>query len=170
MNKLITVLSMAIALIAATAASAPCGDVVGEISDFLGQPVSGTQISLLNSSGITVGSTVTGSNGAYAFRGLHPGAYTINSNGKSVVTYVGRDGMKVNWGVRPGAEPVVVAEPGANGVRVHSSATSTITDSPMEATAAEAKPERRCRDRDEDEGGDARRGHKEARRGGDGGQ
>jgi hypothetical protein len=97
----------ATALIAAAAASAPCGDVVGEISDFLGQPVSGTQISVLNSSGSTVGSTVTGSNGAYAFRGLHPGAYTINSNGKSVVTYVGKDGMKVNWGVRPGAEPVV---------------------------------------------------------------
>jgi hypothetical protein len=68
-----------------------------------------------------------------------------------VVTYVGKDGMKVNWGVRPGAEPVVVAEPGATGVRVHSSATTTVTDSPMEATAAEAKPERRCRDRDDDE-------------------
>ena len=161
MNKLITVLSMAIALIAAAAASAPCGDVVGEISDFLGQPVSGSQISVLNSSGATVGRTVTGSDGAYAFRGLHPGAYTINSSGKSVVTYVGKDGMKVNWGVRPGAEPVVVAEPGATGVRVHSSATTSITDSPMEATAAEAKPERRCRDRDDDEDSEARRHDKD---------
>ena len=161
MKKLITVLSMATALIAAAAASAPCGDVVGKISDFLGQPVSGSQISVLNSSGSTVGSTVTGSNGAYAFRGLHPGAYTINSNGKSVVTYVGNDGMKVNWGVRPGAEPVVVAEPGATGVRVHSSATTTVTDSPMEATAAEAKPERRCRDRDDDEDSEAHRHDKD---------
>jgi hypothetical protein len=149
MKKLIAVLSMATALIAAAAASAPCGDVVGEISDALGQPISGTQISVASSSGATVGRTVTGNDGAYAFRGLQPGAYTINSNGKSVVTYVGNDGMKVNWGVRPGAEPVVVAEPGATGVPVHSSATTTITDSPMQATAAKAKPDsHRCRDRD----------------------
>jgi hypothetical protein len=120
-------------------------------------------ISVVSSSGATVGRTVTGSDGVYAFRGLHSGAYTINANGKSVVTYVGNDGMKVNWGVRPGAEPVVVAEPGATGVRVHSSAATTIndssiTDSPMQATAAEAKPERRrCRDRDDDEDRDARR-------------
>jgi hypothetical protein len=95
-----------------------------------------------SSSGATVGRTVTGSDGAYAFRGLQPGAYTINSNGKSVVTYVGNDGMKVNWGVWPGAEPVVVAEPGATGVPVHSSATTTttITDSPMQATAAGPSP------------------------------
>jgi hypothetical protein len=156
MKKLIAVLSMATALITTAAASAPCGDVVGQISDALGQPISDRQISVLNSSGSTVGRTVTGSDGAYAFRGLHPGAYTINSSGKSVVTYVGNDGMKVNWGVRPGAEPVVVAKPGATGVRVHSSATTSITDSPMEATAAEAKPERRCRDHD-DEDSEARR-------------
>jgi hypothetical protein len=43
MKKLIAVLSTATALIAAAAASAPCGDVVGEISDALGQPVPGTQ-------------------------------------------------------------------------------------------------------------------------------
>jgi hypothetical protein len=92
MKKLIAVLSMATALIAAAAASAPCGDVVGEISDFLGQPVSGTQISVLNSSGATVGRAVIGSDGAYTFHGLHPGAYTIDSNGKSVVTYVGNNG------------------------------------------------------------------------------
>jgi Carboxypeptidase regulatory-like domain len=157
MKKLIAVLSMATALIATAAASAPCGDVVGEILDSLGQPISGTQISVASSSGATVGRTVTGSDGAYAFRGLQPGAYTINSNGKSVVTYVGNDGMKVNWGVRPGAEPVVVAEPGATGVPVHSSATTTttITDSPMQATAAQAKPDsHRCRGDDDDKNGE----------------
>jgi Carboxypeptidase regulatory-like domain len=153
MKKLIAVLSMATALIATAAASAPCSDVVGEILDSLGQPISGTQISVLNSSGATVGRAVTGSDGAYAFRGLHPGAYTINSSGKSVVTYVGNDGMKVNWGVRRGAEPVVVAEPGATGLPVHSSATTTITDSPMQATAADAKPDsHRCRGGDDNNG------------------
>jgi len=96
----------------------------------------------------------------YAFRSLHPGVYTINSNGKSVVTYVGNDGMKVNWGVSPGAEPVVVAEPGATGVRVHSSATANITDSPMQATAAEDKPNKhRCRDKDKDHDNDRDKDH-----------
>jgi hypothetical protein len=109
-----------------------------------------------SSSGATVGRTVTGSDGAYAFRGLQPGAYTINSNGKSVVTYVGNDGMKVNWGVWPGAEPVVVAEPGATGVPVHSSATTTttITRFADASDGCRAQPDsHRCRGDDDNKNG-----------------
>jgi hypothetical protein len=89
-------------------------DLVGHVANETGQPAPGVQVSLRDSSGAAAGSVITDAEGSYRIRGLKPGPYTLMLKGQSVMSYVPREGLTVNWGLSPTAQPLAIAKVGAS--------------------------------------------------------
>lgn len=99
------------ALAAATSASS--ADIVGRVTNDAGEPAAEVQVSALNSSGASAGSATSDSEGAYEIRDLKPGTYTLVLKGQSVVSYLPKEGLTVNWGLSPNGPPLAVGKVGA---------------------------------------------------------
>jgi len=113
------------AIIAATKASS--ADLVGQVANETGRPAAGVQVSVLDSSGASAGSVVSNAEGSYEIRALKPGPYTIVLKGQSVMSYVPKEGLTVNWGLSHTAPPLAIAKVGA---------------SPMPAKASKSEPDK----------------------------
>jgi hypothetical protein len=104
------------AIIVAPAASS--ADLVGHIASDTGQPAAGVPISVLDSSGASAGSVVSDAEGSYEIHGLKPGPYMITllaaKGPQSVMSYVPKEGLTVNWGLSNTAPPLAIAKAGAS--------------------------------------------------------
>jgi Carboxypeptidase regulatory-like domain len=102
------------AIMRATAASS--ADLVGHVASDGGGPVAGVEISIADSSGAAAGSVVSDADGSYEIRGLKPGIYKLGLKGQSVMSYVPKEGLTVNWGLSKTAPPLAIAKLGASAV------------------------------------------------------
>lgn len=109
--KVRTVASASAALVLALALSAFGADIVGTVGDPSGTPISGVAVSAGTQDGMQVGSATSDSFGRYTIRGIQPGTYTLSVRGRSAVSYVGQDGLTVDWGVAPNAPAIATARP-----------------------------------------------------------
>jgi hypothetical protein len=105
------VLAISIAALFALGSQAPAAEIIGQVVDATGRPVSGVQIQVEDASGRSVGQAVSDSTGEYGLGGLGEGTYSLSANGQSAVTYVGHGGVTVNWGVS-GNSWLATARPG----------------------------------------------------------
>ncbi len=110
---------------------ASCAELVGRMLNNRGQPVSGVTVFVENSANLEAGKAVSDANGAYAISNLKPGIYKLGAMGQWVMSYIGDQGLTVNWGFTQHAPPVAVA---TLGTAVDNSATS--------ASAAKISPVR----------------------------
>lgn len=91
-------------------APASCADLVGRVMNSSGEPVSGVIVSVVNSAGVDAGKAVSDANGGYVISNLASGVYTLNSSGgEPVMSYIGDQGLTVNWGLAPHSPPVAIA-------------------------------------------------------------
>ena len=97
-----------------TATTAAGADLVGNIANDSGQPAAGVQVSVLDSSRAAAGSAVSDAEGSYEIRGLKPGPYTMVVKGQSVMSYVPKEGLTVNWGLSETAPPLAIAKLGVS--------------------------------------------------------
>lgn len=111
---------LALVMIAGLSATALAADVRGVVSNSQGRSVSGLQVVAKNASGQVVGQTTTGAGGVYNISGLQPGNYdftlepgTSGLQGQTVASYLGADGLCLNWGASTTAPAVATAQPGA---------------------------------------------------------
>jgi hypothetical protein len=95
------------------AAAASSADIAGHVANDTGQPAAGVQVSVRDASGVAAGSVVSDAEGSYQIRGLKPGPYTLELKGQSVMSYVPREGLTVNWALSPTAQPLATAKVGA---------------------------------------------------------
>jgi hypothetical protein len=94
-------------------ASAWCADLVGRVLNSHGEPVSGVTVSVVNAADVEAGKGVSNANGGYAISNLKPGAYKLNIvPGQWLMSYIGENGLTVNWGLAPHSPPVAVATQG----------------------------------------------------------
>ncbi|HWX27085.1 MAG TPA: carboxypeptidase-like regulatory domain-containing protein [Steroidobacteraceae bacterium] len=100
------------AIIPATAVLS--ADLVGRVANETGQPVAGVQVSAVDSTGASAGSVVSDAEGSYEIQGLKPGAYRLMLKGQTVVSYVPKEGLTVNWGLSKTAPPLAIAKLGAS--------------------------------------------------------
>jgi hypothetical protein len=107
---------------------AEAAQIVGRVLDAQGQPISGITVRLENARGDRIASTVSAPDGAYGLFGLSEGTYTLDVQGQSAVTYVGREGVTVNWGLKNGAA-LAVAEPGSASAAAGNAHAEAFTDS-----------------------------------------
>jgi hypothetical protein len=112
--------SLAIALVAGISVAARAASVGGAVANAQGQSVSGIQIVAKDAQGHVVGQGSTGSTGIYDIQGLQPGNYNFTLDpgssgfqGQTVASYVGPDGVCLNWGVSTTSPAVATAQPGA---------------------------------------------------------
>ena len=113
-RKTLTTLAMTGGFAVILTAPAWSADLVGHVANETGQPAVGVQVSVLDSSGAAAGSVVTDAEGSYQVRGLKPGPYTLVLKGQSVMSYVPTEGLTVNWGLSPTAQPLAIAKAGAS--------------------------------------------------------
>ena len=92
----------------------------GTVASSQGQSVAGIQIIAKDASGHVVGQGTTGSTGVYNIQGLQPGNYNFaldpgssGFQGQTVASYVGADGICLNWGVSTTSPAVATAQPGS---------------------------------------------------------
>ena len=115
-TKMLSALAVAgmFAIIRPTAASS--ADLVGRVARDGGEPVAGAEISVSDSSGAAAASVVSDAEGSYEIRGLKPGLYKLGLKGQSVMSYVPKEGLTVNWGLSKTAPPLAIAKLGASPV------------------------------------------------------
>jgi uncharacterized protein YfaS (alpha-2-macroglobulin family) len=106
--------TLTIAGILATATTASSADIVGRVANDAGQPAAGVQVSVIDSSGTSAGSVTSDAEGAYEIRDLKPGTYTLVLKGQSVMSYLPKEGLTVNWGLPRNAPPLAVGKVGAS--------------------------------------------------------
>jgi hypothetical protein len=122
MKKTLLALIAGCALVAGTAGPALCADIVGTVLDANGRAVAGVNVSTSTQDGQGIGSAVTDGQGDYTINDVSSGLYYItlappagsDLRGQSVASYVGGNGLTVNWGVAPGRAPVATAMPGVS--------------------------------------------------------
>ncbi len=109
---------LVIGLTVSTAAFA--ASVGGLVANSQGQPVSGVTIVAKDTTGKVLGQGTTGSSGVYDIKGLNEGNYNFTLEpgstgfqGQTVASYVGPDGVCLNWGVSTTSPAVASAQPGA---------------------------------------------------------
>ena len=92
----------------------------GTVASSQGQPLSGVQVIVKDASGHVIGQGAPGSGGVYDIQGLQPGNYNFTLDpgssgyqGQTVASYVGADGICLNWGVSTTSPAVASAQPGA---------------------------------------------------------
>lgn len=98
----------------AAVTNASSADIVGHVANEAGQPAAGVQVSVLNSSGAAAGSATSDAGGGYEIRDLKPGTYTLTMKGQSVMSYLPKEGLTVNWGLSPGAPALAIAKVGVS--------------------------------------------------------
>jgi hypothetical protein len=98
--------------LATPAVQSRAADIVGRTADAAGRPVSSVEISIQDLHGKRVASAKSDASGNYEIHGLAPGVYALVAREQSAVTYVGDEGVIVNWGIAPGLAPVAVARRG----------------------------------------------------------
>jgi uncharacterized surface anchored protein len=87
-----------------------------------GAPLKGVTVSVQNQAGAEVGIGVTDESGQYVIHGLAPGTYTLISKGQSAVTYVGDQGITVDWGIAANSQIIAAARQGTAPSTVSSTA------------------------------------------------
>jgi hypothetical protein len=109
-----------VALIVGMSAAAMGATAIGVVAAPQGQTLSGIQIYAKDEAGHVVGQAATGGTGKYEIPNLQPGKYNFTLDpgssgvqGQTVSSYVGQDGICLNWGVSPTAPAVATAQPGA---------------------------------------------------------
>ncbi len=92
----------------------------GTVAGSHGQNVSGIQVFAKDVAGHTAGQATTGTGGTYQIMNLQPGNYNFTLDpgssgvqGQTVSSYVGADGICLNWGVSTTSPAVATAQPGA---------------------------------------------------------
>lgn len=118
MKKSCSVL-LALIMVAGMSATVLAADIRGAVSSSSGQSVSGLQVIAKNANGQVVGQATTGANGRYNIPGLSSGNYDFTLDpgssglqGQTVASYVGPDGLCLNWGASTTAPAVATAQPG----------------------------------------------------------
>jgi hypothetical protein len=99
-------------VLATPAVQSRAADIVGRTADAQGRRVSSVEISVQDLHGKRFASVKSDASGNYEIHGLSPGVYALVVRGQSAVTYVGDEGVTVNWGVEPGLPPVAIARRG----------------------------------------------------------
>ena len=112
MKKLLVVVWTSALLCMGSATIASSADIVGTIVNLAGAAIPGITVSVQNQAGAAVGNGVTDEAGQYVIHGLMPGTYTLTAKGQSAVTYIGEQGITVNWGVAPNSQVIAVARQG----------------------------------------------------------
>ena len=112
MRTLTTIAATSAALVLGLAMSAFGADIVGTIVDSSGVPIPGVAVSVGTRAGTKVGTATSDSLGRYAMRGIPPGTYTLSTKGQTAVSYLGKDGLTVDWGLAPNAPAIATARPG----------------------------------------------------------
>src|SRR6202166_3610204 len=92
----------------------------GTVASSQGQPLSGVQVIVKDAGGKVIGQGATGDGGVYDITGLQPGNYNFTLDpgstgyqGQTVASYVGPDGICLNWGVSTTSPAVATAQPGS---------------------------------------------------------
>jgi len=111
---------IAFAFVAGMSVTAMAASVGGTVASSQGQPLTGIQVIAKDASGHLVGQGAPGSGGVYDIQGLQPGNYNFTLDpgssgyqGQTVASYVGADGICLNWGVSTTSPAVASAQPGA---------------------------------------------------------
>jgi hypothetical protein len=119
MKKSCSVL-LALASVVGMCAAAMAASVGGTVASSQGQPVSGITVIVKDASGHVVGQGAPGGSGSYDITGLPEGNYTFTLDpgssgyqGQTVSSYVGADGICLNWGVSTTSPAVASAQPGS---------------------------------------------------------
>ena len=109
---------LALAFDVSMSAAAMTASVGGTVASSQGQPVTGVQIIVKDASGHVIGQGASGTSGAYYISGLQPGNYnftldpgTSRFQGQTVASYVGSDGICLNWSVSTTSPAVAAAQP-----------------------------------------------------------
>jgi len=102
--------------------AAYAADLTGTVTNRLGQPVPGVQISLKDAAGKTLGQKITDSRGHYAFKTVAPGKYqyvldplSTGLKGGSAASNIDASGSTIDWRVSSNMLAVAAALPGPNG-------------------------------------------------------
>ena len=133
MNKVRSIAGMSAALLLGVAMSAFGADIVGTVADPSGAPIQGVTVSAGSKTGTQVGTAISDSLGHYAMHGIQPGTYTLNAHGQSAVSYVGENGLTVDWGVAPNAPAIATAHTGTE-------QSATRPSDPIELSANKTDP------------------------------
>jgi len=111
---------LALGFVVGTSVAALAASVGGTVAGSQGQSVSGIQVIVKDASGKVVGQGAPGSGGVYDISGLQPGNYNFTLDpgssgyqGQTVASYVGADGVCLNWGVSTTSPAVASAQPGS---------------------------------------------------------
>lgn len=119
MKKSCSVL-LAFAFVSGMSATAMAASVGGTVAGSQGQSVSGIEVIVKDASGKVVGQGAPGAGGVYDISGLQPGNYNFTLDpgssgyqGQTVASYVGADGICLNWGVSTTSPAVATAQPGS---------------------------------------------------------
>ena len=113
-------LLLALGFVVCLSAAAMAAAVGGTVAGSQGQPLTGVQVIVKDASGKVIGTGAPGSGGVYDVSGLQPGNYNFTLDpgssgyqGQTVASYVGPDGICLNWGVSTTSPAVATAQPGA---------------------------------------------------------
>jgi hypothetical protein len=119
MNKSCSVL-LALAFGIGMSAAAMAASVGGTVAGAGGQSISGVTVIVKDASGHVVGQGTPGGGGQYDISGLPDGNYTFTLDpgssglqGQTVSSYVGPDGICLNWGVSTTSPAMASAQPGS---------------------------------------------------------
>lgn len=111
---------LALGFVVGTSVAAMAASVGGTVASSQGQSISGIQIIAKDASGKVVGQGAPSSSGVYDISGLQPGNYNFTLDpgssgyqGQTVASYVGPDGICLNWGVSTTSPAVATAQPGS---------------------------------------------------------
>ena len=91
------------------------------MADSQGQPLNDVRVIVKDASGHVIGQGAPGSGGSYGIQGLQPGNYNFTLDpgssgyqGQTVTSYVGPDGICLNWGLSTTSPAVATAQPGTS--------------------------------------------------------
>jgi len=129
-------------------APAWCANLVGTVSNNRGEPVPGVGVAVVNSAGIDSGKAISDAHGHYAISNLAPGTYKLGSSGQWVMSYIGDQGLTVNWGLAPHATAVAVARQGT-------APDSSVTTNAATAKISQARAKPKMRRSGDDSGDDS---------------
>jgi Carboxypeptidase regulatory-like domain len=113
MRKVVAILLGSGGLLLSFAAVGMSGDIVGTIVNLAGAPIAGVTVSVQNQAGAAAGASVSDGTGKYAIHDLAPGIYTLILNGQTGVTYVGDQGITVDWEIAANSQVIAAARQGA---------------------------------------------------------
>jgi hypothetical protein len=110
---------LAVTFVVKMSAAASAASVGGTMASSQGQPLTGVQVIVKDASGHVIGQGAPGSGGGYDIQGLQPGNYNFTLDpgssgyqGQTVASYVGPDGICLNWGLSTTSPAVATAQPG----------------------------------------------------------